>query len=100
MQALPTESKMEPKMPITKSLVLNTSFYCQNHVTPRIMIKVLLKNEVAKLIVMASNPTLAEVKCLMNRPDVTKKTGVKSPNNTATHFGTLGSNETLSILVS
>ena len=91
---------MEPKIPITNSLVLNTSTDCQNQVTPRIMIRVLLKKEVAKLIVMASKPTLGEVRCLMNRPEVTRKTGVRSPNKTATHLGTFGSNETLSILVS
>ena len=100
MQALPTESKMEPKNPITNSLLLNTSWDCQNQVTPRIIIRVLLKKEVAKLIVMASKPTLADVRCLIKRPEVTKKTGVRSPNKTATHLGTLGSNEMLSILVS
>lgn len=95
MHALPTESKIEPKMPIMNSLVLNTSTYRQNQVIPRIMIRVELKNEVAKLMVMASNPTLGEVRCLMKRAEVTKKTGVNSPNKTATHLGTLASKSML-----
>ena len=48
----------------------------------------LLKLEVAKLMVMASKPTLSEVKCLIKRPEATKNTGVNRPKTTATHFGT------------
>jgi len=97
MQALPTESKIDPKIPIINSRVLNTSTYYQNQVTPRIIIKVELKHDVAKLIVIASKPTLGEVKCFIKSPEVTKKTGVNSPNKTATHFGTLGSKAILTL---
>ena len=73
MHALPTESKIDPKNPIMNNFLLNSSTSRQYQAIPRIMIKVLEKHEVAKLMVMASKPTLGEVKCLMKRPDATKK---------------------------
>lgn len=88
MQALPTESKIDPKNPIANSLLLNSSTSFQYHDIPKIIIKMLLKHEVENETVIASNPTGSEVKCLINNPDVTKNIGVNNPNNTAIHFGT------------
>tara|TARA_B110000285_G_C15036765_1_gene569712 strand:+ start:388 stop:546 length:159 start_codon:yes stop_codon:yes gene_type:complete len=51
------------------------------------MIRMLEKHEVAKETVIASKPTLADVKCLMNKPEATKKHGVRIPKSTATHLG-------------
>ena len=45
--------------------------------------------EVVKEIVIGLNPTEGLVKCLINNPDVTKKHGVRNPNITATHLGTI-----------
>ena len=50
-----------------------------------------------KLMVMASKPTLGEVKCLMNKLEIMKKIGVINATITAIHLGTFGSKVTLGI---
>jgi hypothetical protein len=87
MHALPHESNIDPKNPMMNSLLLNTSTDCQYQEAPNMMIRMLEKHEVAKETVIASKPTLADVKCLMNKPEATKKHGVRIPKSTATHLG-------------
>tara|TARA_B110000285_G_scaffold212158_1_gene255454 strand:+ start:414 stop:698 length:285 start_codon:yes stop_codon:yes gene_type:complete len=87
MHAFPQESKIDPKKPMMKRRLFSVSTSRQYQDTPIIRISMLEKHEVEKEIVMASNPTFGDVRCLMKRPEATKKQGVKIPKSTATHLG-------------
>ena len=53
-------------------------------------IRTQVKLDEPKLMVMASKPTLGEVKCFIKRLEIMKKIGVINTTITATHFGTFG----------
>ena len=94
-QALPIESKIDPNMPMTNKSFLKVSTSFQYQVTPTIITMILVKQLEAKLTVIASKPTLGDVRCLINKPEATKKQGVRNPNSTGIHFGSYASGSTI-----